>query len=210
MSANSKQYFFTEAGHTFRVDEIREFRKRLHGYALLCSRLDQEGYFTSRATESILLAKAWLGDAIGSVLRRYDSNDKGYSKDGQRYGIDDVEPTKEAWDNPAWSEITNKSIKEIDPSLDVKGHTDNQVIKIDSMREKIKEELPNCDWNHDYEDYDDWKQDYDVIMALRYAKHHLKEARFQLGLELAELREGYDQYVKMNEDSQNAQNNGNI
>lgn len=128
------------------------------------------GYSTpvTNCKNDLLLAKAWLGKALGKI-----GKDSPYRNDGQRHKVSDIEPTADR-NMLVMNEIYTQSQFELK----------NDIEKIDWMREQIKTTLNLCQNVFEYGSYGDVIGEFIINNVLT----HLAEARFWLGFELERLK----------------------
>ena len=149
-----------------------------------------------RTTQSLLLAKAWAGKALGII-----GEPSPYQNDGNRKEVKDIEPTDAKQSVFKDDDISRTTWKEY-----------THIEKVDWLREEIQKLI------NDLPDYTIWtelwlqenvfskcdtmsKEDYDTFedeaisqmpewsLQLSIIFQHLTEARIHLGLELQRMRE---------------------
>ena len=184
-------------------EKVKELRMKIDGLAQLTEKLNinqnmphkiASGYpivCTSDeivdAVKSLYLAKAWLGKVLGEL-----GTDSPYLKDGSRKTVEDIEPTA----NRA-SEIEHFPL--MPENWEGRMNEDNKLYlshieKVDWLRQEIQEIVEITDpYQREEETYNEWKGWEGLgSKALSYlfnCNRHLSEARFNLGFELARIRE---------------------
>ncbi len=178
------------------VKEIKELRVQIDGLAQLtkelkplenCILIDERVGINAnskqinKATDSLFLAKAWLGKVLGEI-----GEDSPYPKDGKRKTVKDIEPTAEQSDisNP---NVTIEEPKFLDGKLMKKYVTSwselNHIEKVDWLRQEIQKV------SNDYENL--WFTEHENLLGFLYivVHQHLSEARDWLVFELERIRE---------------------
>lgn len=130
-----------------------------------------------KANESLLMAKAWLGQTLKEM-----GEDSPYKNNGNRKTEKDIEPTadvaKETKDFP----LAKEEWPDEDHTLNI-----SRVEQVDLLRERIQDivDLPfiKSPGIHPY------------VEPVRMAGTYLIEARFYLGFELQRIKEEYEKKV---------------
>lgn len=144
----------TELIHEFRreADTLSKYIKALPGSAE-----------TTKANNSITMAKCWLGKLLGQL-----GEESPYQNDGKRKTVTDIEPAADT------GKINGP----------VKG---TQVETIDWVRERVTVLLKN--FNDLVKDSN--PETLPPLVILASIEQHLHECRFWLGLELGRIRDSY-------------------
>ena len=125
-----------------------------------------------KATDSLFLAKAWLGKILGSL-----GIESPYPKDGSRKTVADIEPTADRAD------LSYYCIEPLD--YEHKSHVE----KVDWLRQEISravKELVNLEIGKFNVTFG---LNREIAIARTKSYTHLSEARFWLGFELERVRE---------------------
>lgn len=119
------------------------------------------------ATDSLYLAKAWLGGMLGEI-----GETTPYVNDGNRKTVSDIEPTADK------SIISNQKNAEV---FDNKHwSTKSHIEKVDWLREEIKKIIDTTtDFSETYPE---------ITLEQGFVYKYLSEARFWLGFELERMR----------------------
>lgn len=131
---------------------------------------DQNSKQINKSVDSLLLAKAWLGKALGEL-----GTPSPYPNDGTRKSEKDIEPTAERADNPI-----------VSMSDDLDFNSCNHIEKIDYLRQQIQSAINRI---HVCAQSSDSITNSSLAYFLLYSEKHLNEARFYLGFELERIRE---------------------
>ena len=129
-----------------------------------------------KATDSLFLAKAWLGKVLGEL-----GEDSPYPKDGTRKTVADIEPTADRDDSTSTSSKLG-NISEGDNSDSSQYRRMNHIEKVDWLRQEISKIVKEIQplWN--IESLNTWG-----VAAIENCFTHISEARFWLGFELERI-----------------------
>ncbi len=131
-----------------------------------------------KATDSLFLAKAWLGKVLGAL-----GTESPYSKDGTRKTVKDIEPTAD----------TNEEVPKGDKVDETPWRDKNNIEKVDWLRQEISKVVDVTDPYREYENLLIWESFSSLSMAYLFnCNRHLSEARFWLRFELERIREDED------------------
>ena len=149
-------------------ESMEDFVKRA-GEEKLGVSLGESSKQTEKATDSLFLAKAWLGKVLGAL-----GTESPYPKDGTRKTIKDIEPTADQASKDGGINFYNKNMTE--------GFS--HIEKVDWLRQEISKIINDVQplWN--IESLNIWG-----VAAVENCFTHLSEARFHLGFELERIRE---------------------
>ena len=145
--------------------------------------LGEQSKQTEKATDSLFLAKAWLGKVLGAL-----GEDSPYPKDGTRKTVEDIEPTADISDLTIEQQTmyaSNNSVL-VDAVMSKENwDTVNHIEKVDWLRQEIQKvvnELPKLkEFRSNLTD--------NTYLFRCLVLQHLSEARFHLGFELERIRE---------------------
>lgn len=117
---------------------------------------------TTKATNSLKMARAWMGKLLGLL-----GEESPYKNDGKRHTVSDIEPTADV-------SVTSNSLTHL-----------NQVERVDWLRQEL------AGLQHDYDVMCTAADTHDVKAStcLVSIYQHLSECRFWLGFELARIRD---------------------
>ena len=167
-------------------NKVKELRIKIDGLAQLTKNLREPaplgqynpGTFNSdqieKATDSLFLAKAWLGKVLGAL-----GTESPYPKDGTRKTIEDIEPTADT-SLPIELKVQINETKPIGSSV----RDMNHIEKVDWLRQEISNVVNEADIL--------LSQTGRVYHFGWNVNQHLSEARFWLGFELERIRKNDD------------------
>lgn len=146
------------------VETIKSLRIRIDGFSKLCKGDLSQSRQVQNVIDELLLAKAWLGKALGHL-----GTPSPYPKDGSRHGLADIEHTAEQANALIMNDLYNE-----EAGFEAK----NAIERVDWLRQAIGETVITTGTLH--------VKVSDVIM--QNIVTHLSEARFWLGFELERMR----------------------
>lgn len=164
-------------------EKVKELRVRIDGLGQLAKGLRVQASlgkynpnpFNSKecekATDSLFLAKAWLGKVLGAL-----GEDSPYPKDGTRKTVKDIEPTADTHNPP------KKGC-----SFEVDWSSKSHIEKVDWLRQEISKVVKEVLILRKKVYENDWG--YELQLYIAFAIQYLSEARFHLGFELERVRE---------------------
>lgn len=145
---------------------IKSLRIRLDSFSKLAKDSLHQSRQVDKCVDEILLSKAWLGKALGSL-----NVESPYPKDGDRKNVADIEKTADTADALVMEDLL---IEEAD------FHDKNPVEKVDWLRQAIGKSITSAVTTLNYGVFAD-KIGTTIIDNVIT---HLTEARFWLGFEL--------------------------
>ena len=158
------------------IQKIKELRVTIDGLAQMTKEMNENNTFVGimnfsieirNAHNSLILAKAWLGNLLGVIGEQTP-----YANDGKRSDVKDIEPVadKQVWEyfNDNWKEK-------------------NHIEKVDWLREKINKVIEPI--QKDEFIFHQPVKGREAAIARTNCYNHLCEARFHLGFELSRLRD---------------------
>ena len=166
--------------------KVKELRVKIDGLAQLTKGLDYDtlhpyamgGTITTpskqvlKATDSLYLAKAWLGKVLGEL-----GEDSPYPKDGTRKTVEDIEETAD-------------KATESNPTKDGRVYEQrNHIEKVDWLRQEIKNVIDVIVNFGKPAHSEIFTASREMAIARTNAYTYLCEARFWLGFELERIKE---------------------
>jgi hypothetical protein len=162
------------------IKEIKELRVKIDSLAQLTKELTKiNSEQINKATDSLYLAKAWLGKILGEL-----GTDSPYSNDGTRTTVKDIEPA---------ADVNSKVLRFIKQgvTLTVVNRTNEEwkqdhkfeishIEKVDWLREEIKKLIKHSS--------DFSKNEPSIELEQGFVYKYLCEARFWLGFELERIK----------------------
>lgn len=144
---------------------VKGLRVRIDAYSGLMKDSLAQTRQVDKAIDELMLAKAWLGKALGSI-----GVDSPYRNDGKRKDKSDIEPTADTRNVLIMNDLYNEADFE----------NKNPVERVDFLREVIKDTIKTAIQTLNYGSFGT------VIGSLTIdnVMTHLSEARFWLGFEL--------------------------
>lgn len=170
--------------------KVKELRVQIDGLGQLCKELEpldnciilddriginKNSIQINKATDSLFLAKAWLGKVLGEL-----GEESPYPKDGTRKTVEDIEPTADQ------ARVENESESLYYKKRAIAGM--NHIEKVDWLRQSIQEIIKKGE--EDIEN-SSVREEYIQTSLIWYwfeSKKQLMVARFQLGFELERVR----------------------
>ena len=148
---------------------VKGLRVRIDAYAQLMRDSLQQTSQVDKAIDELLLAKAWLGKALGSI-----GVDSPYRNDGKRQDKADIEPTADTTNVLIMNDLYTESDFE----------NKNPVQRVDFLREAIKDTVKSAILTLNYGNFPTVIGSHTIDNVIT----HLSEARFWLGFELERQR----------------------
>lgn len=152
---------------------VKGLRIRIDAYASLMRDHLNQTRQVNNSVDDLMLAKAWLGKALGSI-----GTDSPYRNDGKREGIQDIEPAADTSNMLIMNDLYNES------GFEVKNPTE----RVDFLREAIKDTIKSAVLTLNYGNYDTVIGSHTIDNVMM----HLSEARFWLGFELERQKVDYN------------------
>lgn len=164
--------------------EIKNLRVKIDGLSQLVKELKpimnihvRDGKKTNtkeieKSYDSLILAKAWLGEVLGKI-----GEETPYKNDGKRKTVDDIEPTADKAIFISDFPIAPDNWTEEGPV------TASHIEKVDWLRQEIQKV------QKEVHAVSDCGTPVSGLLAWNFVYQYLCEARFQLGFELQRIKE---------------------